>query len=152
MAIILTKDNKMKFAEIADFERMRREIGAELLEPVNVCPGVRMWGDEKSKCKAHTVNLMASMLYRAIHGGDYMAGTVVVVGEDANGDIRDLTTNQALRMVALLRKLRYLYHTGKLGKFEATGPKCSIVSFDSWEDMLAYMNGKPAPSAKEVAQ
>lgn len=98
-----------------------------LLEPVNLGRGAVMWGDDEAKLReGHRVNLAASCIYRVLFGGDYVAGNVVIAGNDEEGNIAGLSPMQEEALMFLIGSSLDLYRRGGLGKIEATGPCVTI--------------------------
>jgi len=137
MALILENDGRVHHEPYGGVEWLRGKICrvSRICEPVRIARGLYMWGDEEAKCADHTVNLNASLIYRAVHGGDYMAGTVVVLADDGRGNTIDTHFLLEMAISTRLGELQRLYEDGKLGpEFEATGPRVEIREMTE-EDM-----------------
>ena len=151
MALILENDGTIRHEPYRGEAWLRKLVCPEsnILEPVRIMDGVSMWGDEESKCRmGHEVNISASLIYRALYGGDYMAGTVVVLGDDGHGNSIDLGFPMEFAISIKLGELQRLYEDGKLGpRFEATGPRLEIRELTAEE--FERMFGKGADHGEE---
>jgi hypothetical protein len=136
MAIILENDGRVRHEPYGGFEWLKRKVCrvSDIVEPVRIADGLYMWGDEEAKCAPHKVNVNASILYRATHGGDYMAGTVVILCDDGNGNTIDTSVQLEFAILMRLAQLQKAYRAGKLGPaFEATGPRITVRSMTEEE-------------------
>ena len=137
MAIVLENDGRVRHEDYGGHEWLRNTICrvSRICEPVRLADGLYMWGDEEAKCVTdHKVNVNASILYRATHGGDYMAGTVVILCDDGNGNTIDTSVPLEFAILIKLAQLQKAYRAGKLGPaFEATGPRITVRSMTEEE-------------------
>lgn len=142
MALVLENDGRVHHEPYGGHEWLRKKICrvSRICEPVRIADGLFMWGDEEAKCvTSHKVNVNASLIYRAVYGGDYMAGTVVILEEDKLGNRRDTSFPLEFAISMKLGELQRLYEDGKLGpRFEATGPHVEIreLTAEEFERML----------------
>lgn len=129
MALILENDGRVRHEPYGGREWLKGKVCrvSRIVEPVRIADGLYMWGDEEAKCADHTVNFNASLIYRAVHGGDYMAGTVVILQEDEDGECRDTSFPLEYAISVKLGELQRLYEDGKLGpEFVASGPRVTV--------------------------
>ena len=144
MALILENDGRVHHEPYGGREWLKKKVCrvSRIVEPVRIADGLYMWGDEEAKCSMdHTVNFNASLIYRAVYGGDYMAGTVVILQEDEDGECRDTSFPLEFAISVKLGELQRLYEDGKLGpEFVASGPRVTVRSMT--EEEFARMLGK----------
>lgn len=149
MALILENDGTIRHEPYGGHEWLRKKICrvSRICEPVRIADGLFMWGDEEAKCvTSHKVNVNASLIYRAVYGGDYMAGTVVILSDDGHGECIDTPFSLEFDISVKLGALRYLYENGKLGpRFAATGPHVEVREMTAEE--FERMFGKEAAHA-----
>lgn len=149
MALVLENDGRVHHEPYGGHEWLRKKICrvSRICEPVRIADGLFMWGDEEAKCvTSHKVNVNASLIYRAVYGGDYMAGTVVILGDDGRGNTIDTHFLLEMAISERLGQLQRLYEDGKLGpEFEATGPHVEIRELTAEE--FERMFGKEASHA-----
>jgi len=148
MALILENDGRVRHEPYGGLAWLKKKVCrvSGIVEPVRIADGLYMWGDEEAKCADHKVNFNASLIYRAVYGGDYMAGTVVILGDDGHGNSVDTSFPTEFAISVRLGELQRLYEDGKLGpEFEATGPHLEIREMTA-EDM-ERMFGKGAAHA-----
>ena len=147
--IILYADGGIEHATYKDDEQLRDIVcpKSRMLEPVQLAPDIYMWGDEEAKLFAdHKLNHNASLLYRAVHNGDYLAGNVVLLG-DYGGVTCDLSLILEHTIMASLHSIDRCYKAGKLGPaFVASGPHCEIreLTEDDLRAMFGCGEGKEA--------
>ena len=150
MALILENDGRVRHEPYGGDEWLRKKVCevSRLVEPVRIAAGLYMWGDEEAKCRmGHTVNINASLIYRAVYGGDYMAGTVVILCDDGHGECIDTPFPLEFDISVKLGALRYLYENGKLGpRFEAIGPHIEVreMTDEDMERMFGVKKGGAA--------
>lgn len=148
MALILENDGRVRHEPYGGHEWLKKKVCrvSNIVEPVRIADGLYMWGDEEAKCADHDVNFNASLIYRALYGGDYMAGTVVILEDDGHGNSVDTSFPMEFWISVKLGELQRLYEAGKQGpEFEATGPHLEIREMTA-EDM-ERMFGKGASHA-----
>ena len=130
MALVLENDGRVHHEPYGGREWLKKKVCrvSRILEPVRIADGLYMWGDEEAKCVTdHKVNFNASLIYRAVHGGDYMAGTVVILMDDERGECRDTSLPLEFAISVKLGELQRLYEDGKLGpEFVASGPHVEV--------------------------
>ena len=144
MALVLENDGRVHHEPYGGREWLKKKVCrvSRILEPVRIADGLYMWGDEEAKCSmGHTVNFNASLIYRAVHGGDYMAGTVVILQDDGHGECRDTSLPLEFAISVKLGQLQRLYDSGKLGpEFVASGPRLTVRAMTKEE--MERMFGK----------
>ena len=144
MALVLENDGRVHHEPYGGREWLKKKVCrvSRILEPVRIADGLYMWGDEEAKCSMdHKVNFNASLIYRAVYGGDYMAGTVVILMDDEHGECRDTSLPLEFAISVKLGELQRLYEDGKLGpEFVASGPRITVRSMT--EEEFARMLGK----------
>lgn len=111
-------------------EQLRRLLGCRWVEAVRLrgpLAGLSMWCDEEGKLLDHFANVPASLLYRYLCGGDYMAGRVLILADNAEGETLPLTDKQrALVLRITAAAFRYARERGD--RVEATGPHMEFVA------------------------
>ena len=108
--ILVRTDGTYSIVEISDDDflcQAYKLLECELIETVPIMGNEIFISDEESKLKEkHRINYFASALYQNLHGGDYIAGHVLI-GCYKNSDIFGLTPDVINKYVDALERCGY---------------------------------------------